>query len=170
MSAFHIRAYEPSDEDAVIGLWRACGLVFSQNDPKRDIERKLKVNPEWFLVGLIDGLVIGTCMAGYEGHRGWINYLAVHPDHQRRGLARRLMEHVESLLRAAGCPKINLQVRGTNKAVIAFYERLGFTEDAVISLGRRLEHDDPALPPPRDAAFCGPCPPAPRFPPPPGPR
>lgn len=109
-------------------------------------------------------------MAGHEGHRGWINDLAVHPDHQRRSLTIRLMEHAESLLRATGCPKINPQVPRTNQTATAFDEQLGFTKDAVISLGRRLEHDDPALPPPRDAAFYGTCPPAPPFPPLPGPR
>lgn len=127
----------------MIALWHACGLVVPQNNPKRDIARKLRVNAEWFLVGELDSAVIGTCLAGYEGHRGWINYLAVHPDQQRRGLARELMQHAETLLRAAGCPKINLQVRRTNAAVIAFYEAIGFAVDDVVSLGKRLEHDTP---------------------------
>ena len=136
-----IRPFHPSDEEAVIALWRDCGLVVPHNNPKRDIERKLRVNPELFLVGELDGHIIASCMAGYEGHRGWINYLAVHPEHQRQGHAREIMQYAESLLRAAGCPKINLQVRSTNAAVIAFYEQLGFTTDAVTSLGKRLEHD-----------------------------
>lgn len=139
----HIRPFQSADEDAVISLWQACGLVVPQNNPKRDIARKLRVNPEWFLVGELDGKVIAACMAGYEGHRGWINYLAVHPDHQRQGFARELMQHAEGLLRAAGCPKINLQVRSTNTAVIAFYESIGFSVDPVISMGKRLEHDTP---------------------------
>jgi ribosomal protein S18 acetylase RimI-like enzyme len=139
-----IRTFQSSDEAAVIALWRACGLVMPQNNPKRDIERKLRVNPELFLVGELDGQVIASCMAGYEGHRGWINYLAVHPQHQRHGFAREIMQHAESLLRAAGCPKINLQVRSTNKAVITFYEQLGFTTDEVMNMGKRLEHDAPA--------------------------
>lgn len=140
----HIRPFQSADEDAVIALWRSCGLVVPQNNPARDIARKLKVNPEWFLVGELDGKVVGTCMAGYEGHRGWINYLAVHPEHQRQGSARELMQHAETLLRAAGCPKINLQVRSTNTAVIAFYESIGFAVDNVVSLGKRLKHDTPA--------------------------
>ena len=143
MNKLHIRPFQSVDEDAVIALWHACGLVVPQNNPKRDIARKLRVNAEWFLVGELDGAVIGTCLAGYEGHRGWINYLAVHPDQQRRGLARELMQHAETLLRAAGCPKINLQVRRTNAAVIAFYEAIGFAVDDVVSLGKRLEHDTP---------------------------
>lgn len=136
-----LRTYQTTDEEAVIALWHACGLVVPQNNPKRDIVRKLRVNPELFLVGELDGKIIATCMAGYEGHRGWINYLAVAPEHQRKGFAREVMQHAESLLRAAGCPKINLQVRSTNAAVIAFYEQLGFQIDAVTSLGKRLVSD-----------------------------
>jgi ribosomal protein S18 acetylase RimI-like enzyme len=143
MSALHIRPFQSADEEAVITLWQACGLVVPQNNPGRDIVRKLRVNPEWFLVAEFGNEIVGTCMAGYEGHRGWINYLAVRPDHQRHGLARELMQHAEGLLRAAGCPKINLQVRSTNTAVLAFYESIGFTVDDVVSLGKRLEHDTP---------------------------
>lgn len=143
MPKLHIRPFQTADEDAVIALWRACGLIVPQNNPKRDIARKLRVNPEWFLVGELDGAIIAVCMAGYEGHRGWINYLAVHPEHHRQGHARELMQHAEALLRAAGCPKINLQVRSTNKAVIAFYESIGFAVDNVIGMGKRLEHDTP---------------------------
>jgi ribosomal protein S18 acetylase RimI-like enzyme len=82
-------------------------------------------------------------MAGYEGHRGWINYLAVCPDHQRRGIGRMLMEQAEMLLKRAGCPKINLQVRSTNSEVIAFYQAIGYSVDDVISMGRRLIDDAP---------------------------
>ena len=135
-----IRSYLPADEAAVIALWLECDLV-RWSDPRKDIARKLKVNPEWFLVGELKGKVIATCMAGYEGHRGWINLLAVAPAHQRGGHGRALVAEAERLLRAAGCPKINLQVRTSNAAVIAFYQRLGFAVDDVVSLGRRLEPD-----------------------------
>ena len=80
-------------------------------------------------------------MAGYEGHRGWINYLAVAPEHQGKGLGRAMMAEAERLLREAGCPKINLQVRSANAKVIEFYRRLGYTVDDVVSLGKRLEDD-----------------------------
>jgi len=136
-----IRPYRAADEAEVIALWRACDLVRPWNDPRKDVARKLRVNPEWFLVGELDGRVIATCMAGYEGHRGWINYLAVAPAHQRAGCARQLMDEVEKNLRAAGCAKINLQVRATNRAALAFYERIGFKVDDVISMGKRLEPD-----------------------------
>jgi ribosomal protein S18 acetylase RimI-like enzyme len=139
---FSIRPYRPSDEEAVISLWNACGLVVPHNDPRKDIRRKLRVNPEWFLVAERDGRVISTCVVGYEGHRGWINYLAVEPDWQRGGVATGMMAEAERLLRRAGCPKINLQIRSSNAAVIAFYEKLGFKQDTVISLGKRLEVDE----------------------------
>lgn len=136
-----IRPFHPADEPAVIDLWRRCGLTRPWNDPAKDVRRKLAVRPDLFLVGLLDGAVAATVMAGYDGHRGWINYLAVDPDYRRRGLGRALMAEAERLLREAGCPKINLQVRGTNADVIAFYRSLGYTVDDVVSLGKRLEHD-----------------------------
>jgi ribosomal protein S18 acetylase RimI-like enzyme len=138
-----IRPYRAADEAAVVALWRACDLVRPWNDPHRDIRRKLGVNPEWFLVGEIDGRVAASVMAGYEGHRGWINYLAVDPAARRRGLGRALMAEAERLLRAAGCPKINLQVRAGNAAAAAFYRSLGFAADDVVSFGKRLEVDQP---------------------------
>jgi ribosomal protein S18 acetylase RimI-like enzyme len=140
-NTFRIRPFAASDEASVLELWAACGLIVPHNDPRKDIRRKLRVNPEWFLVGEENGTVLATCMAGYEGHRGWINYLAVAPTRQRQRVATRMMEEAERLLRAAGCPKINLQVRSTNLEVIAFYESLGFKIDAVTSLGKRLEVD-----------------------------
>lgn len=137
----HIRPYHSSDEKPVIDLWFQCGLVTSTNNPQRDIARKCRVNPELFLVAILDNTLVGTCMAGYEGHRGWINYLAVAPDYQRQGIARQLMTAAEEMLVALGCPKINLQIRETNTDVIAFYTALGYTRDAVLSMGKRLSHD-----------------------------
>ena len=141
---FVIRPFHPADEEAVIELWGQCGLIRPTNDPRKDIARKGKVGAGMFLVGLLGGRVIGTVMAGYEGHRGWINYLAVGPGHRRGGFGRRLMEEAERLLRAVGCPKINLQVRTSNTEVLAFYRRLGFVQDDAVSLGKRLEHDQSA--------------------------
>jgi ribosomal protein S18 acetylase RimI-like enzyme len=137
-----IRCFRPEDEPSVVAVWQRCDLVRHWNDPHRDICRKLKVNPEWFLVGLVDGQVLATVMAGYEGHRGWLNYLAVAPEFQRRGLARQIVAEAERLLRKAGCPKINLQIRTSNQAVIEFYRHLGYSVDDVVSMGKRLEHDD----------------------------
>jgi len=137
----HIRPFQPPDEDAVIELWRRCDLVRAQNDPRKDIARKLAVQPEMFLVAVDDGAIVGSVMCGYEGHRGWINYLAVDPERRLRGIGRELMKEAERILAAAGCPKINLQVRSTNQAVIDFYREIGFVVDDVVSMGKRLQHD-----------------------------
>ena len=142
----NLRTYHPSDETAVIDLWMRCGLVTPQNNPRTDIQRKLRVASELFLVGTIDAEIVATVMAGYEGHRGWINYLAVAPHLQKSGYGRQIMEHAEELLRERGCPKINLQVRSTNKQVIEFYQRLGFSIEGAVSMGKRLVTDEPFNP------------------------
>ena len=141
MTDLDIRPYEEADQVAVVELWRECGLVAPQNDPVKDIRRKLHVRRDLFLVGLLGARLVGTVMVGYEGHRGWVNYLAVAPDCRRRGLGRRLMGEAERLQRAAGCPKINLQVRSSNADVIGFYRSIGYAVDDVVSMGRRLEED-----------------------------
>jgi ribosomal protein S18 acetylase RimI-like enzyme len=94
-----------------------------------------------FLVAVIDQTIVATVMAGYEGHRGWINYLAVTPEEQRRGLGRKMMGEAEHRLRVAGCPKINLQIRSANAAAVGFYRALGYVCDDVVSMGKRLEAD-----------------------------
>jgi ribosomal protein S18 acetylase RimI-like enzyme len=137
-----IRAFQPSDEAAVILLWEQCDLLRPWNDPKKDIRRKLEVQPGMFIVGLLNDELIATAMTGYEGHRGWVNYLAVAPNHQGKGFGRKIMGEAEKLLAEAGCPKVNVQVRGTNSAAVEFYQRLGYRIDDVVSLGRRIEHDD----------------------------
>lgn len=137
-----IRPYLPADENAVVELWRKCNLLRSWNNPKRDIERKLQVNPELFLVGLVDDKVVAAVMGGYEGHRGWVNYLAVDPAYQRRGLGGQVMEAVEKKILATGCPKINLLIRMDNTAAVKFYESIGYKMDEVVSMGKRLVEDE----------------------------
>jgi ribosomal protein S18 acetylase RimI-like enzyme len=137
-----IRPYQIEDKEAVVSLWRCCDLIRPWNDPSKDIQRKLAVRPDLFLVGLLDGRIIACVMAGYEGHRGWLNYLAADPEYQRRGFARAIVAEAERLLQKAGCPKINLQIRTSNHSVIEFYRRLGYSVDDVVSMGKRLEDDD----------------------------
>ena len=136
-----IRPFQTEDEASVVSLWQLCELTVPWNNPYKDIARKLKVQPELFLVGMLDSLLIATVMGGYDGHRGWINYLAVHPDFQGQGYAQQVMENVESELRKRGCPKINLQIRSGNARVMAFYQKLGFTDDQALNMGKRLEED-----------------------------
>jgi len=138
-----IRCFALEDEQAVIALWERCGLTRPWNDPRKDIRRKMAVQPDGFLIGVVDGAIAATVMVGYEGHRGWIQYLGVDPRRQREGLGRAIMAEAERLLRAKGCPKINLQVRTSNAGVIEFYKRLGFVMDDVVSMGKRLERDEP---------------------------
>ncbi|WP_029510912.1 GNAT family acetyltransferase [Marinobacterium stanieri] len=136
-----IEVFAEQHRQALIALWTECGLVVPQNDPNKDIDRKLQVGADLFLLGVLDGEVVASVMGGYEGHRGWINYLAVKPAHQRKGYGQAMMAAVETRLREKGCPKINLQVRSTNTAVIAFYDALGYGNDNVVGLGKRLESD-----------------------------
>jgi len=126
-------------EDAVVDLWRKCDLIVPQNDPVEDIRKKLDFQPELFFVALLNDKVIGSVMVGYEGHRGWLNYLAVLPDHQKRGYGRKLVAKAIDELRKLGCLKVNLQVRGRNISAVDFYKHLGFKEDDVVSLGKRLK-------------------------------
>lgn len=137
-----IRPFLETDQDAVIALWQRCGLLRPWNDPQKDIARKLCIQRDLFLVGTIGNLIVGSVMAGYEGHRGWINYLAVDPRNRRSGLGRALMDEAEHRLRALGCPKINLQIRKDNTEATAFYAGIGFAEDAALSFGKRLESDE----------------------------
>ena len=134
-----VRAYDADDHDAVVALWRA---VFpdapAHNEPVDDIARKLLVQPEGFLVAERDGDVVGTCVAGYDGHRGWVHLLAVAPAHRRRGVGAALMNRAAELLAAAGCPKLNLQVRARSPEAVAFYESLGFAVEERVSMGKHL--------------------------------
>ena len=138
----HLRPFSPADEASVIQLWNDCGITRPWNDPAKDIARKLTVQPEMFLVGEIDGVVVATGMFGFDGIRGWVHYLAVAPGHQGESLGRQLMREGERMLAAMGCPKINLQVRSGNEQVIGFYAALGYVPDNTVSLGKRLIPDD----------------------------
>ena len=133
-----VRPYRTDDEESLVSLWQVCALTVPWNNPHKDIARKLQVQPELFLVGILDSSLIATVMGGYDGHRGWINYLAVHPDFQGKGYGQEIMNSVETGLREMGCPKIILQIRTGNDKIESFYQKLGFTNDQVVSMGKRL--------------------------------
>jgi ribosomal protein S18 acetylase RimI-like enzyme len=141
VEGLEIRSYEPSDESSVIALWRECGLQRSWNDPHLDILRKRAHKDGLFLVAQAEGIVVGTVMAGYDGHRGSINYLGVSAGHRKKGIGRALMREAEQRLSRLGCPKINLQVRAENPEAVEFYRRLGFETFEVIDMGKRLIAD-----------------------------
>ena len=136
-----IRTFQPGDGQSVVELWTTCGLVKAQNDPWLDIRRKMEDSAWGFLVAEDVSGIAGTVMAGYDGHRGWVNYLACLPGRQRQGVGTALMSHAAELLRLKGCPKINLQVREGNESALAFYASLGYQPDKVTSLGLRLRQD-----------------------------
>ncbi len=136
---FQIRPYEESDITAVVNLWDQCDLIVPQNDPHKDIIAKTRFQPELFLIAQLNWQLIGTVMAGYDGHRGWINYLAVDPDYRRKGYGRLLVEAAENRLKELGCQKVNLQIRGTNKQQLAFYRAIGYITEDRISMGKRME-------------------------------
>jgi ribosomal protein S18 acetylase RimI-like enzyme len=142
MAFIEIRAFQPADETAVVALWQECGLTRPWNDPHADIGRKLTEQPELFLVGTLADEVIATAMVGFDGHRGWVYYLAVASRHRKQSHGRALMQEAERLLMERGCPKLNLLVRSSNAEVIEFYRRLGYVQDETVSLGKRLIHDE----------------------------
>ena len=137
-----IRPFKLEDKNSVVELWKICRLTRPWNNPEKDIERKLNVQSEMFLVLEIEGSVIGSVMAAYDGHRGVINYLAVHPGYQKKGYGKILMTHVEQELLNKGCPKINLLVRSDNLNIKRFYKSLHYDEqDDVKVFGKRLIPD-----------------------------
>ena len=131
-----IRPFQTEDEDALVALWKMCELTVPWNNPHKDIARKLQVQPELFLVGILDSNLIATVMGGYDGHRGWINFLAVHPDFRENGYGQKIMNSVETEIRKMGCPKINLQIRRGNDKITFFYQKLGFYHRSCSQYGK----------------------------------
>ena len=136
-----ITPYHPDDEEPVIALWHRCfppEHLTAHNDPRTAIAQKLAYQPDLFFVAKVDGKIIGTTMAGYDGHRGWLYSVAVDPTHRRQNIGRQLLQHAEDALIKLGCNKINLQVRTSNAEVIAFYQQCGYKADDVLSMGKRI--------------------------------
>jgi len=135
------RQFHPDDTEQVVALWQACGLTRPWNDPHKDIERKLQQEPELFIVAEHNRHLLGSVMAGYDGHRGWIYYLSVLPQYQSQGLGKSLVQQAEQRLRSKGCPKIQLMIRHDNSGVQDFYRTLGYEQAEVVVLGKRLIED-----------------------------
>ena len=134
-----ITAYQAAHFDGVKALWE---IVFPDDPPRNRadaaIPEKLKVQGELFFVALKEGRVIGTTMAGYDGHRGWLYSVAVHPDHRRDGIGSQLLRAAEAKLASMGCRKLNLQIRAGNEAVTAFYAAHGYAVEERVSMGKQL--------------------------------
>ncbi|CAG1011651.1 N-acetylglutamate synthase [Burkholderiales bacterium] len=140
-----IREYlDATDRAQLIDLWRTVfGYETAHNDPALAIAKKCDANDHLFFVAELDGRVIGSAMAGYDGHRGWLYAVAVHPSHRRAGLGSRLVRHAERTLAAAGCMKINLQLLAANEATAAFYQTMGYVIEPRVSMGKVLQENLP---------------------------
>ncbi|MCP2637265.1 GNAT family acetyltransferase [Microbacterium sp. HD4P20] len=136
-----IRTFTVADTDAVVSLWQETGLTRPWNNPYQDINRKLTVQPELFLVATADETVVGSVMAGYDGHRGWLYYLASDPARRGQGIGRRLVDAAEERLLAMGCPKVQLMVRPENNLAQGFYDALGYETFQTWATGKRLIAD-----------------------------
>ena len=139
-ATIRVEPYRDAHFSGVDALWKEA----FPDDPPRNhaaaaIPEKLAVQPDLLLVALDGGDVVGTAMAGYDGHRGWLYSVAVRRSHRRRGIGALLVREAETRLAALGCGKVNLQVRSTNAEVVAFYEALGFEVEERVSLGKRLQ-------------------------------
>ena len=138
-----IRVFDERDTQAVLALWAQTLSEYAtspkpQRDPRLSIRNKLAMQPELFFVGLLNERLIGTVMAGYDGHRGWMYSLAVAEDQRGNGYGRALVEHAERALASIGCPKLNLQIMANKPETQAFYAKLGYQMDEVVSFGKRL--------------------------------
>ena len=142
--AVSIRCFVPADTEAVLALWLQAFPEYRRpdkphRDPRLSIANKLATQPELFFVATQRDAVVGTVLAGYDGHRGWLYSLAVDTQVRRHGIGTRLVAHAENALAERGCPKVNLQVLPDKPEVIGFYDALGYRADPVVSLGKRLE-------------------------------
>lgn len=134
-----IRDFAEADRAALISLWQRCGLTRPWNDPNTDIDLAVAASDASILVGTRDGVLVASLMLGFDGHRGWVYYFGVDPEHQKRGLGRRMMEAAEGWMRARGVPKIQLLVRDDNRAALGFYAALGYDVVQTTTLGKRLD-------------------------------
>lgn len=129
----------------VIELWHAVfGYEAAHNAPALAIDKKLAVQDELYFVALAGDIVTGTILAGYDGHRGWLYSVAVHPAHRNCGIGSALVRHAERALTDRGCMKVNLQIVGGNEGVSRFYAALGYAVEERISMGKRIAQNIPA--------------------------
>ena len=142
----NLREYnDATDREQVMSLWRTVlGYETAHNEPSLAISKKIDANDNLFFVAEDKGKLVGTAMAGYDGHRGWLYAIAVHPNCRRAGLGSRLVRHAEQALVSVGCMKVNLQLLATNEATAAFYKSIGYTVEPRISMGKVLHENVPA--------------------------
>ncbi len=147
MSSVTIVPYtDPAHRAQVIALWEAVfGYEANHNRPALVIEKKIAVKDQLFFVAVIGDVIVGTVMAGYDGHRGWIYSLSVSPSHRRQGIGTSLVSVAEDALRRKGSVKVNLQIMKGNEGVAAFYSALGYSVEQRVSMGKRIPENIPAV-------------------------
>lgn len=133
-----LREFRESDHEAVLAVWRECGLTVKPSDSLPELRKLVERNPGLFLVAEEGGEVAGTVIGAWDGRRAWIYHLAVRPAAQRRGIARMLMDEAERLLRDVGATKLNLLVESWNAGVADFYRRLGYAPDDLLFMTKQL--------------------------------
>ena len=136
-----IRVFKKSDSKSVIKLWKDCFAYYSSphNKPEISLKVKLKHKDGLLFIAAEGSAIVGSVMAGFDGHRGWIYSMAVTPEYRTKGLGSRLLKHAEKELKKRGAPKINLQVMPDNEGVVKFYEKNGYNVEPRISMGKRLK-------------------------------
>jgi ribosomal protein S18 acetylase RimI-like enzyme len=141
--ALTIQAIEDGDVTEVIALWQRCGSLRSWNDPARDIALARKETNATVLLGRNDGALVASVLVGHDGHRGWVYYVTVDPDHRFKGYGRVIMTAAEDWLRARGIEKLQLMVRGDNAKVHAFYQSLGYYDQERVVFAKWLDSREP---------------------------
>jgi ribosomal protein S18 acetylase RimI-like enzyme len=134
---------EDADIADVVALWQACGLTRPWNDPQADIALARRQPNSTVLVGRDADAIVATVMVGYDGHRGWVYYVAVDPVRRAQGLGRSIMNAAEDWLRQAGIAKLQLLVRRSNAKAGAFYQSLGYAEAETIVFAKWLDGREP---------------------------
>ena len=145
MTSLTIKPFENArHREQVVALWRAVfGYETAHNSPDLVIDKKIAVDDGLFFVAISGVEVVGTIMAGYDGHRGWIYSVAVHPAHRKQGIGSKLVAHAERALTDKGCMKVNLQIMEGNEGVAAFYSSLGYSAEKRVSMGKRIPENIP---------------------------
>jgi ribosomal protein S18 acetylase RimI-like enzyme len=139
VAALAIADIADADVSDVVALWQRCGLTRPWNDPASDIALARRNPNSTVLVGRTDGAIVATAMVGHDGHRGWVYYVAVDPDRQKKGFGRAMMDAAEAWLRAAGVPKLQLLVRRENAKAGAFYQSIGYEEADTIVFAKWID-------------------------------
>jgi ribosomal protein S18 acetylase RimI-like enzyme len=138
-----ITVIRDTEVEEVVALWRTCGLTRPWNDPAADIAMARRQPHAAVLVGRADDGIVATAMLGNDGHRGWVYYVAVDPEHRGKGYGRVIMHAAENRLREAGIEKLQLMVRPDNKGVKDFYQSLGYSEQERIVYAKWLDGREP---------------------------